>query len=451
MNLRSRSSLGIIAAVLAALVGCEQAPPPQFHLNEMRMVENETPADYQQEIADVLGAMFGTPDQPFAFPESGLTQTRLTLAAGAAYNDTEGVSHGLYRRHCVHCHGITGDGRGPTARFLNPYPRDYRSGVFKFKTTFAAAKPTDEDLKRIMHNGAPGTAMPSFSLLPNSEVEALVEYVKYLAMRGEMEQRLNQYVYDELADADRVDEKGNPVLDENGNPLKGIRLNPAANPAQQEAVKSMMAEVVAPWNEAKDQVIAPTEEQIPKDDRPAEEIAASIKKGRDLFFSPQKGNCFSCHGPTALGDGQQNDFDVWTKEQKAFLDKTEQLKQSVAERDEQKDLSDDDKTALERDRRLVSQREEVIKTFYPLRNAIPRNLRKGIYRGGRRRIDIFARIHQGIPGMPMPGVGGSGPGVQGTLTEAEIWNIVDYVLSLPYEPISGPQTALPENVAEVTK
>jgi mono/diheme cytochrome c family protein len=51
----------------------------------------------------------------------------------------------------------------------------------------------------------------------------------------------------------------------------------------------------------------------------------------------------------------------------------------------------------------------------------------------------------------MPGVGGATAGVQGTLTDAEIWNIVDYVLSLPYEPASGPQTALPENVAEVTK
>jgi mono/diheme cytochrome c family protein len=436
--------------MLAAIVGCEQAPPPQFHLNQMRMVANETTEDYQQEIANVLGAMFGTPDEPFAFPESGLNQTRLTLAAGAAFNDTEGVSHGLYRRHCVHCHGITGDGRGPTARFLNPYPRDYRSGIFKFKTTFAGSKPTDEDLNRIMDNGIPGTAMPSFSLLPKSEAESLVEYVKYLAMRGEMEQRLNQYVYDELADADRVDEKGNPVVDDKGNPLKGIRLDPATNPGQQEAVKSMLAEVVAPWNEAKDQVISPTEDQIPKDDRSPEEVNASVAKGRELFFGT-KANCFSCHGPTGLGDGQQNDFDAWTKEQKAFLDATEQLKQSVAEREKQSDLSDDDKASLERDQKLIVERDAVVKTFYPLRNAIPRNLRAGIYRGGRRRIDVFARIHQGIPGMPMPGVGGSAPGVQGTLTEAEIWNIVDYVLSLPYEPISGPQPALPENVAEVTK
>src|SRR5689334_8070721 len=90
MKLKPRSLLGVMSGALAVLVGCEQAPPPQFHLNQMRMVANETTEDYQQEIANVLGAMFGTPDEPFAFPESGLNQTRLTLSAGPAFNDTEG-------------------------------------------------------------------------------------------------------------------------------------------------------------------------------------------------------------------------------------------------------------------------------------------------------------------------------------------------------------------------
>ena len=43
---------------------------------------------------------------------------------------------GLYRQHCVHCHGITGDGAGPTAQFLMPYPRDFRTGEFKFKRRY---------------------------------------------------------------------------------------------------------------------------------------------------------------------------------------------------------------------------------------------------------------------------------------------------------------------------
>jgi hypothetical protein len=87
----------------------------------------------------------------------------------------------------------------------------------------------------------------------------------------------------------------------------------------------------------------------------------------------------------------------------------------------------------------------------PKRNAIPRNLRQGVYRGGRRRLDVFYRIHAGIPGSPMPGVGGTSPGAAGTITEAEMWKIVDYVLSVPYEPASGPDAPPAENTAEVTR
>lgn len=158
------------------------------------MVSNEISPEYQQEVANVLAAMFGTPPAPnLPLPESGLNQQRLTLAAGAAWSDKEGVDRGLYRKHCVHCHGINGDGRGPTARFLNPYPRDYRQGVFKFKTTYNPAKTTDADLRRVLNNGVPGTSMPSFSLLTESELDSrLLEYVKHLLIRGEMETKLAQ-------------------------------------------------------------------------------------------------------------------------------------------------------------------------------------------------------------------------------------------------------------------
>ena len=36
----------------------------------------------------------------------------------------------LYRQQCLHCHGVSGGGDGPTAEFLNPLPRDYRKGIF---------------------------------------------------------------------------------------------------------------------------------------------------------------------------------------------------------------------------------------------------------------------------------------------------------------------------------
>ena len=48
----------------------------------------------------------------------------------------------------------------------------------------------------------------------------------------------------------------------------------------------------------------------------------------------------------------------------------------------------------------------------------------------------------------MPAAGPSQPGAQSTLTEQEIWQIVDYVQSLPYEPASRPEVR-PVNVEAV--
>ena len=395
-------------------------------MNMVEAVSNDTSYDYQVEIANVLRALFGTPDQPFVLTETGLDLGRLRASAGPAWSDQAGTNHGLYRRHCVHCHGINGDGRGPTARFLNPYPRDYRQAVYKFKSTYNPARPTDDDLHRVLMNGVPGTAMPSFSLLPNSEVEALIEYVKYLSMRGQLETELIRYVYNELGEEEAVDDNGEPILDDEGEPImRRIAFDPEHDADQRDAIMEMLTEIVDGWNAANEEIIVPDPEQIP-DDRSAKEIADSILKGRDLFYGV-RANCVKCHGPTGLGDGQQDDQDNWEKTHKAFLETL----------------------AKESDASLASRMEAVADTFYPVRNAIPRDLRKGVYRGGQRRIDLFWRIYAGIAGTPMPGLGPASAGATGTLSEKEMWNLVDYVLSLPYEPPSRPQRALPLNIDEV--
>ena len=438
MNIQLNVFRLLSCVAVVALAGCGQSSPPQFRLNMVEAVNNELSPEYQQEVANVLGAMFGTPDNPHALPETGLDQGRLELAAGPAWSDEAGANHGLYRKHCVHCHGVTGDGQGPTAQFLNPYPRDYRQGVYKFKSTFNAARATDDDLHRILINGVAGTAMPSFSLLPGSEVEALVEYVKYLSMRGQMEKSLATYIYDELGEEESVDENGNEILDADGNvKMRRIPLNPEEDPDQKDTIMELLAEIVEGWETANEQIIVPDDEQIPEvDDRSPEEIAASIAKGRELFYGT-KANCYTCHGPTGLGDGQQDDFDIWNKAHNNFLAGIATTEKLMAEG---KDVDDP----------FYYEKKEIAETFYPVRNAIPRNLRKGIYRGGRRRIDIFWKIYTGIAGTPMPGLGPASPGAAGTISEEEMWNIVDYVLSLPYEAPSQPQKALPENVSAVS-
>lgn len=426
MNGMLRNLKFVLCLAPLALVGCEGGSPPPFHMNMVEAVSYDTGDEYQQEIANVLGAMFGTPDEPFVLPETGLDQGMLKVAAGPAWSDQAGTNHGLYRRHCAHCHGVSGNGEGPTARFLNPYPRDYRPAIYKFKSTYNPSRPTDDDLYRVLVNGVPGTAMPSFSLLPNSEIEALVEYVKYLSMRGQMEMELIRYVYNELGEEEATDENGEPILDDEDEPvMRRIPLDPQKDADQREAITEMLAEIAEGWASANEEIIVPNPEETPEDDRSPEELAASIEKGRELFYGV-RANCVKCHGPTGLGDGQQDDQDNWNKAHKLFLEAM----------------------AKESDSALESEMEAVAETFYPIRNAIPRDLRKGVYRGGRRRIDLFWRVYAGIAGTPMPGLGPASAGATGTLTEEEMWNLVDYVLHLPYEPPSTPQRALPLNMYE---
>jgi mono/diheme cytochrome c family protein len=422
MNRVSCNLMGCL--LLAAMaVGCDAPAAPEFHLNMVQMTSDATPTPeaYQQDIANVLDAMFGTPDKPFALPETGLDNRKLQMAAGPAWSDKAGANYGLYRKHCVHCHGISGDGRGPTALFLNPYPRDYRQGVYKFKSTYTAAKPTNEDLHRVLVNGVPGTAMPSFSLLPEAEVDALVEYVKYLSYRGQMETALTNFAFNDLGEEEIEGEDGETTT-------RLIPLNPAEDPEQATIVKELLTEIVDEWAAANENIIVPTEEEIPADDRTPEQIAESVAKGRELFFGV-RANCVKCHGPTGLGDGQQDDFDNWNKANKLFLDSV----------------------AADPEHEMARERAKVAATLFPVRNAIPRNLRFGVYRGGNRRIDIFWKIYAGIPGTPMPGSGPASPGAQGTLTEPEMWQIVDYVLSLPYEMPSRPLEALPTNLELVNQ
>ena len=55
-----------------------------------------------------------------------------------------------------------------------------------------------------------------------------------------------------------------------------------------------------------------------------------------------------------------------------------------------------------------------------------RNLHLGIYRGGRRPVDLYRRIYAGINGTPMPEL-------RLALKPNEIWDLVNYVRSLPYQ------------------
>ncbi len=88
-----------------------------------------------------------------------------------------------YEVYCAGCHGDTGDGQGPAARFIRPRPRNFRHANFKSSSTRSGQLPTDEDLSRTITEGLKGTAMPGWKFLTPRTVAALITYIKNFSPR----------------------------------------------------------------------------------------------------------------------------------------------------------------------------------------------------------------------------------------------------------------------------
>lgn len=83
-----------------------------------------------------------------------------------------------YATYCSGCHGLDGNGNGEAAKFFDPKPRNFQKAYFKFSSTRSGQLPTDGDLRRTIREGLKGSAMPTFELLPEQTVTALIEYIK---------------------------------------------------------------------------------------------------------------------------------------------------------------------------------------------------------------------------------------------------------------------------------
>lgn len=412
--------LGVIVAT-----GCD-VPVATFQPNRLqaKVLAEQNSIDMApaaEETQRALEDLFGTPDNP-AWPSALnaeehlanlISLERLQRAAGPVRSDEQGQHFGLFREHCVHCHGTSGNGLGPTATFLNPYPRDFRLGVFKFKSTPFGRKPTRTDLVRIVHEGIMGTSMPSFRLLQQDDIEALVDYVIYLSVRGEVERKL-------LTESANIDF----TVDEHLYDAKSKEQAPEEFAEQLDSINELVINVAESWDKAQDQalvVAAPTEDyplttrDLDSSPEVREKLAESIARGRAIFHG-NVANCATCHGNTALGDGQKSDYDIWTKDWLQPLS-------------------------------LDAKNQEQISPYLKLgalkpRNIVPRNLRSGMYRGGGQPIDIYMRIVLGIDGTTMPAAALKPDNPLG-LTKNEVWDVVNYVLSLPYENHSHASVGVP--------
>lgn len=194
----------VVGVSLLSVSGCRDAQSRSIgyesnYLFAYRMgYSEEIPTDqFLSDSNDLLTDWFGTPDEPKLPPLLAegdyaelLSLEKMAPAVGPAVAGTTPGETGLYRQLCASCHGETGQGRGLVAASQNPYPRDFRKGLFKYKVTSRNAKPLKSDLARTLRQGLPGTQMPKFDKLSEAQIDALVEYVVYLSIRGELERKL---------------------------------------------------------------------------------------------------------------------------------------------------------------------------------------------------------------------------------------------------------------------
>ena len=89
----------------------------------------------------------------------------------------------LYRRYCLGCHGILGNGQGENAIHLDPRPRDFTAGIFKCRSTPSGSLPLDTDLFDTIGRGLHASPMPSWDPLTRQERVDLLSYVKAFCPR----------------------------------------------------------------------------------------------------------------------------------------------------------------------------------------------------------------------------------------------------------------------------
>lgn len=224
--------------------------------------------------------------------------------------------------------------------------------------------------------------MPSFLLMEDEEMNAIIEYVRFLAMRGEFERKLVVELsadYSSEAMKSRIEggETRAEIIEE---------LTEFLTEDMADSVELAGDDLKETWEgaESDEAKVIPSVPRVP--DSPE-----SRRRGRELYLSKAL-NCADCHGIDGAGNGPQT-------------------------------------IAFERNPTTNELYEEAgLHDVWDNLNQ-PRNLQSGIFRGGRRPIDIFCRVYSGIKGSRMPSFKNT--------PHEDIWHIVNYVLSVPFESEPG--------------
>lgn len=211
--------------------------------------------------------------------------------------------------------------------------------------------------------------MPSFGLLESEELEFLVSYVIHLSIRGETE-------FKTIKEGFEYNSESNALVARTDSP-------------PQEVLDNAVVQIGKAWVDAQDKAniinVGDAKEKKPDE---AKAMRASIRRGHALFLADKTllakafpeakagdlnklegASCVKCHKD--YGRQAQFKFDSWGTLGRAA------------------------------------------------------NLTKGNYRGGRRPVDLYYRVHSGINGSGMVPFGS-------ILSNDQIWDVVNFVRLLPY-------------------
>jgi mono/diheme cytochrome c family protein len=356
----------------------KQKDPVGYLLDPMRI-----PGYIRDMIHRELTRLYGTPARPRVAAESGVSQAMLEELKVDATTLAEGSRN--YRKHCLHCHGVPGDGRGPTAIWVNPHPRDFRAGTYKFHGNVSkgvAKPPHRDDLLRTLKAGIEGTAMPSFVLLSEAELESMVSYVMHLSIRGSVEfQMMKESLKFVGTDSDtgmympapeEGTEQAKPMTPgEPGFAEHKAAMAKLVEAALDDAHKGVVEEWVASQSPSARVVIPKYPYSENWDDPKAfDDMKQSVQRGYKSFLDPKGANCKQCHDD--YGRRAKFKWDAWGT--------------------------------------LVR----------------PNNLTNGVYRGGKRPVDLYLRLYNGIAGSGMNHFSDA------PFDDGMRWDLVNFIRVLPY-------------------
>jgi mono/diheme cytochrome c family protein len=449
------TSLGKLDQSLLANIGEDKHGGRLLHPKDLSETD-------RAELRDALEKVFGTPANPKVEVSdySGQLEGASKKLAGLKLDaDTLGRGSIEYRWQCLHCHGLAGDGRGPTGPWVVPHPRDYRQGAFKFVSSSLeldprARKPRRADLHRTIEKGIEGTSMPAFNQMTPHHTDQIVSYVIHLSIRGQVEFETMKSLL-----ANKGDKMKLTVAEEGGDQSPTIEKN----------VKFLAARFVSQWSEADTATpntpppYSYTPDQLGKDAGELETQAAALEAKAEA--APMEAEKRQAEAATKKKEAEKEED---AKKARALRTRAAELEKEAAAllagvADLQKQaaaLRDGSRIKKTQAERLKSGDSEagraiqlgsIVRGYHLFADANgkaacikchddfgrqvrfrydvwgtlvrPANLTNPTYRGGRRPIDIYWRISGGIDPSGMN---------KANISPQETWDVINFVQALPY-------------------